>query len=100
MRSRFTAFALGRADHLVATWDPATRPASLDLDTAVRWRRLQVVDVVAGGATDETGVVEFRATHLVRGDPFVLHERSRFRRVRGRWCYVDGDDATVERIGR
>ena len=56
MRSRFSAFALGRASYLLASWHPLTRPARLDLDADVTWRRLQVVDVVAGGTGDADGV--------------------------------------------
>ena len=34
MRSRFTAFAVGLPDYLLATWHPSTRPASLHQPTA------------------------------------------------------------------
>lgn len=43
MRSRYSAFAVGDADYLRATWHPSTRPADLDLDDDVEWRRLDVV---------------------------------------------------------
>ncbi|NMD55590.1 preprotein translocase [Tsukamurella columbiensis] len=91
MRSRFAAFRDGDAAWLLASWHPSTRPAELDLDEDVRWRGLQIVDTVAGGATDRTGVVEFRATYLADGEFGVLHERSRFVREDGRWWYVDGE---------
>lgn len=79
MRSRFSAFVLGLSDYLLASWHPSTRPATLELDDT-EWRRLQIVDVSGD-------VVEFRASY--RGG--LLHERSRFARVDGRWLYVDGD---------
>lgn len=91
MRSRYSAFALGDADYLIASWHHGTRPDRLDLDDDVRWRRLQIVDTVAGGADDADGVVEFRAQYERDGRRHLLHERSRFVRVRGRWVYVDGD---------
>lgn len=91
MRSRFAAYRDGDAAWLLSSWHPSTRPADLDLDEDVRWRGLQIVDTVDGGATDESGVVEFRATYLVDGELGVLHERSRFVREDGRWLYVDGD---------
>jgi SEC-C motif-containing protein len=91
MRSRFSAFALGRADYLRASWHPATRPGELDLDPEVIWRRLQIVDTVAGGVDDTTGVVEFRASYRDGDGAGLLHERSRFERVDGRWVYRDGD---------
>ncbi len=49
MRSRYSAFAVGDVDHLRRTWHPTTRPADLDLDPAVRWTRLDVLDVRGGG---------------------------------------------------
>lgn len=94
MRSRYSAFALGRASYLLASWHPLTRPARVDLDLDVTWRRLQVVDIVAGGTEDAAGVVEFRASFRGRDGAGLLHERSRFSRVEGRWVYLDGD--TIE----
>lgn|SRR6476620_8209641 len=91
MRSRFTAFALGDADYLLKTWHHETRPKRLTLDDEIAWRRLQIVDTVAGGPDDSEGVVEFRAQYEHDGARQILHERSRFGRVQGRWVYVDGD---------
>lgn len=94
MRSRYSAFAVGDADYLRATWHPSTRPADLDLDLDddVEWRRLDVVRTEAGGPFDTTGVVEFVAHHRSRTDPADrgrLHEVSRFVREGDRWSYVD-----------
>lgn len=91
MRSRFSAFALGDQRYLMASWHPRTRPKTLDLDDDIRWRRLQIVDTDAGGETDADGVVEFRAQYERGGKRHILHERSRFSRVKGAWVYVDGD---------
>jgi SEC-C motif-containing protein len=91
MRSRFSAFARGLAPYLVTSWHPSTRPATLSLDDGIVWRRLQIVDTVAGGADDASGVVEFRASFRdASGEAGLLHERSRFERVDGRWVYLDG----------
>ena len=89
MRSRFSAFALGLAPYLLASWHPSTRPDDLELDATV-WRRLQIVDTVAGGPGDETGIVEFRASFRGPDGAGLLHERSRFVREDGRWFYLDG----------
>ncbi len=95
MRSRYTAYALGDGDHLFRTWHPRTRTADADPDPRVRWTRLEVLDVVAGGVDDPEGVVEFRAAWVSADDGPTrrgeLHERSRFARRAGRWVYVDGD---------
>ncbi|MCO1655593.1 YchJ family protein [Pseudonocardia humida] len=91
MRSRYSAFALGLGSYLLASWHPSTRPADLDLDDAVTWRRLQIVDTVAGGADDAEGEVEFRAAFRTPTGAGLLHERSRFVREDGRWRYLTGD---------
>ncbi|RQP12695.1 MAG: hypothetical protein EAS51_02035 [Microbacteriaceae bacterium] len=91
MRSRFSAFALGDAAYLTRSWHPSTRPGELELDADVVWRRLQIVDTVAGGPDDADGVVEFRASYRSPDGAGLLHERSRFARVDGRWTYLDGD---------
>lgn len=92
MRSRFAAFQRADAAWLLHTWHPSTRPGGLDLTDNPRWRGLQIVDAEGGGAADDSGVVEFRATYLADGGGIgVLHERSRFVREAGRWFYVDGD---------
>lgn len=91
MRSRYTAFVRADAEHLLATWHPSTRPATLSVEPDLRWRRLVVLDREAGGPFDDTGVVEFEA-HWVQGvERGRLHERSRFVREGRRWYYVDGD---------
>jgi len=91
MRSRFSAFALGRMPYLLASWHPSTRPASLSPDADTEWRRLQVVDIVAGGPDDAEGVVEFRASYRGPEGGGLLHERSRFVRHEGHWVYLDGE---------
>jgi SEC-C motif-containing protein len=93
MRSRYSAFAVGDAAYLRATWHPSTRPADLDLDDDVEWRRLDIVRTEAGGPFDTAGVVEFVAHHRSRADRSDrgrLHEVSRFVREGERWYYVDG----------
>lgn len=91
MRSRYTAYARGLTPYLLRSWHPSTRPARLDLDEGTVWRRLQIVDTVAGGPEDDEGVVEFRASYRSPESAGLLHERSRFARHDGRWVYRDGD---------
>lgn len=91
MRSRYSAYALDRSDYVFTTWHPRTRPDDVSPAPGLTWVGLQVLDVVDGGPSDETGIVEFRATSRTAAGEQVLHERSRFERRRGRWVYVDGD---------
>jgi SEC-C motif domain protein len=90
MRSRYSAYVLGRADYLLSTWHPDTRPAALDLEPAARWLGLEVRG--CGSSDASHGQVEFVARYRVDGRAVRLHERSRFsREADGRWYYVDGD---------
>ena len=89
MRSRFTAFAVGDEGHLLRSWHPSTRPASLDLDPGVRWYRLDVLRTERGGPFDQEGLVEFVAHHRGPEGAGQQHGESRFRRERGAWLYVD-----------
>lgn len=98
MRSRYTAFAIGDADHLRETWHPSTRPRSIDVDPELRWVRLLIVDRVGGGPFDGDGVVEFEAFWREREARGSMRERSRFVREDRRWFYVDGDVASSDYI--
>jgi SEC-C motif domain protein len=75
MRSRYTAFVLGRVDYLRDTWHPRTRPATLEpLPEGLRWLGLEVRRHASHDANH--AVVEFVA---------------RSKLVDGRWLYVDGN---------
>jgi len=93
MRSRYTAFALRDEDYLLSSWHPTTRPTDVALDERIRWRRLEIVDRVAGGPFDRDGVVEFAAFWVQGQERGSLRERSRFVREGRHWLYVDGDVA-------
>ena len=94
MRSRYAAYALGHLDHVFRTWHPRTRPDDLTPGPGLTWTGLGVVDVVAGGADDDHGVVEFRARYRTPAGDGVLHERSTFERRDGRWVYVGADEVS------
>lgn len=82
MRSRYTAHALGDAEHLWRTWHPRTRPERVDLDRGTTWQELRVLRAV-----DEE--VEFVAAYDDPRGGGRLHERSRFARRGGRWFYLE-----------
>lgn len=91
MRSRYTAFALGNADHVYRTWHPRTRPADIDLDSDVAWTGLRIIETSGGGQDDSVGTVSFEADWASAGQIGTLREISRFERRAGRWFYVDGE---------
>jgi len=90
MRSRFSAFAVGDASYLLASWHPSTRPADLELDAARRWYRLDILSSARGGPFDTEGTVMFEAFYRLGSDAGSQIEKSRFSRENDRWLYVDG----------
>ena len=91
MRSRYSAYAVGEAGHLVRTWHPRHRPDEVLVDDGTEWTGLSIDEVAAGGADDVEGVVAFRARWRRGPQRGELAERSRFVRRGGRWTYLDGD---------
>lgn len=91
MRSRYTAFGLEDAEYLLSSWHPSTKPATIDFEPDLHWRRLLILDRVAGGPFDTEGVVEFEAFWRQGAERGSLRERSRFVREDRRWLYLDGE---------
>ncbi len=94
MRSRYSAYASGAYDYLIATHDPDTcKTDAASLAAASKrttWLGLRVDRCEDGGVDDETGRVTFTASFFDGRQRGELRERSRFRRIDGRWFYVDG----------
>ena len=84
--------------YLLATWDPASRPLTdaPSHEPGLVWAGLQVLQVKDGGEADTTGTVDFVAHYRQQERPGQLHEISRFRRVDGRWFYVEGEQGLQE----
>lgn len=90
MRSRYTAFVQLRADYLLATWHPRTRPESIEFLPTQKWLGLKVLAYAQ--SSPDTAEVEFIARFRIGGGSAArLHERSRFVREQGAWLYVDGE---------
>lgn len=98
MRSRYTAYATGAVDHVMATTAPESPHRGPD---PARWRAelrawcaavvFEGLDV-QGSATDgDRGTVTFRARLRAGERDASFGERSRFVRRDGRWFYVDGE---------
>lgn len=86
MRSRYSAYALGLIDYLLATWHGSTSPGELEL-YPTKWLGLKIRHAAA---TQEAGIVEFVARYRIDGRAHRLHETSRFVREEGAWYYIDG----------
>jgi SEC-C motif-containing protein len=95
MRSRYSAYAVGRIEYLRDSLHPEHRG---DMDLAAtrrwaleaRWLGLEILGREGGAANDDEGVVEFVASYKDKGLVRRHHERANFRRYEGAWFYVDG----------
>lgn len=112
MRSRYTAFTMGRVDHLDRTLAPEKRDEAEQGEQEkfardAKWLGLEIRAASGGGPEDRTGTVEYVARFKFGPRKHALHELAEFRRdAEGRWLYVDGElnpkgpPRRVEKIGR
>ena len=92
MRSRYSAYSLGRTDWLLASWHPSTRPDAASLDDPPGQRPVWLgLDVLRHAVTGtDTAEVEFLARYRIGGGSAMrMREHSRFVREDGRWYYLD-----------
>jgi SEC-C motif-containing protein len=95
MASRYVAYTVGAVDYLLDTNDPKTRSqtdrrATQEWSERATWRGLEIVSTERGGPDDDEGQVEFIARYEMDGKEHRHHERSRFRRIDGRWFFSSG----------
>lgn len=96
MRSRYTAYTKANIAYIIATmkgkplidFDPAE--ASLWAQS-VKWRQLKIISSFPEKTTEDEGWVEFKAVFNEKGKNQVIHECSKFQRIKGQWFYVGGD---------
>jgi SEC-C motif-containing protein len=94
MRSRYSAFFFRLVDYLVSSTHPDTREPGLkaELEATIfesSWRFLTILKTSKGGKDDKVGKVEFIAEYFHDEQAQKLHERSRFKRFKGAWKYLD-----------
>jgi SEC-C motif-containing protein len=92
MRSRYSAFVLGKLDHIDRTHAPEIRAdfnrAEAERTVAeVEWLGL---DIRQSSENGDSGSVEFGIRFRRDGQELVQHEVSSFRRVDGQWLYQGG----------
>ncbi|RUO62190.1 YchJ family protein [Pseudidiomarina insulisalsae] len=85
MRSRYSAFALGLSDYLLATWHVSTRPESLDLSDSPKWLQL---DIYSAEQQGNAAQVHFCAYFQFDSEVGEHEELSEFVREDGRWFYL------------
>jgi SEC-C motif-containing protein len=105
MRSRYSAFVVGNIDYIMDTHVASGRH-ELDRDSTTSWSKnsewqgLDVLEVHAGGESDDEGTVEFIARYRLQEEDQVHHELAVFRKTEGRWFFVDGKPPALEPIRR
>jgi SEC-C motif-containing protein len=103
MASRYVAYATGAIDFLLETHDPKTRAetdrrATQDWSERATWQGLEILSTKDGGPEDDQGQVEFIARYAMDGVEHAHHERSRFRRIDGRWFFITGQKVTAPTV--
>lgn len=79
MRSRYSAYVLHLWDYINETMqDELTKPYR-----SHSFVRLEILDAIGHQ-------VEFKAYYLHKNKLYVLHERSNFATIQGKWIYVSG----------
>jgi SEC-C motif-containing protein len=95
MASRYVAYTIKAIDYLLETHDPKSRKDT-DRKSTEEWAQnatfhgLDIRSTEQGGPDDDVGQVEFVTKYTMDGSEHVHHERSRFRRVDGRWYFSAG----------
>jgi SEC-C motif-containing protein len=96
MRSRYTAHAVKNMAHIIRTMrgkplkmfdEEKTKDEWFEL---CDWKKLEIIDAPAIANDDTNGIVEFKAYYVLEGVEHVLHERSKFQKVQGKWYYILG----------
>ncbi len=88
MRSRYTAHARKNMPHIIRTM--RDKPLTDEWFELCNWYKLEIVDAPAVSKNAKQGIVEFKAYYTCNGVESVLHERSKFSKVDGKWYYVAG----------
>lgn len=101
MRSRYSAYALGNyGEYLLATWLPAMAKNLTVQQLSHKESEWIGLDILSKSQKGDDGEVEFKAyyrdlaekegemTNALKG---VLHEKSIFKRIQGKWLYVGGE---------
>ena len=98
MRSRYTAYALGNyGEYLMATWLPESSKGHTAVSLSEKNNEWVKLEILNSQQKADEGMVEFNAYYKVDdGSLNILHEKSTFRRIDGRWYYVEGEVETVD----
>lgn len=92
MRSRYTAYTQANIDYIAHTM-AETAAEGFDPDEARRWAkslRWVKLQVLSSSTNGDEGEVSFKAFYTKKNKPYVLAEKSFFKRINGEWKYISG----------
>ena len=101
MRSRYTAYTQVDVDYILGTTSPKTRDEHDEAEIKKwaedsSWERLEILSTEKDGEADEEGKVEFMVEFVEKGLKQKHHELSTFKKIEGKWYFVDGEMLTQE----
>lgn len=102
MRSRYTAYSQANILYIQKTMRGQAL-ANFNAEEAQQWARqvqwldLKIISAPAVAIDDHIGFVEFIAAFMERNQRHIIHERSEFHRLDGRWYYTTGYTPKISR---
>ena len=88
MRSRYTAYSRNNLDYIEQTMrGEALEHFERKKGNGIEWIKL---DVLFSEEDGDQGTVQFIATFLYQGVENLMHEKSSFERIDGKWYYTKG----------
>lgn len=111
MRSRYSAFVVGKLDHIEATNTPKAMDSfdRFEMEASLadtEWLGLTIIDAPAPDPSDSDAVVRLSFRYRYKGKDRSQTEIAHFVRSNGRWLYDDGElnpkspPVRVTQIGR
>ncbi|WP_448211507.1 YchJ family protein [Colwellia sp. MEBiC06753] len=100
MRSRFTAYALNKAEYILATYHSSQQSAHSLADIQAWAEENQWIELIIHQANSNStpATIEFSAFYLNNHQLIEMRERSNFTQEKNQWRYVDGTIITHEKI--
>ncbi len=105
LRARYSAHVKLEMDYVkdtthpdqITRYEPATAESWAEKSD---WERLEIIEVVDGGADDEAGDIEFVAHFRQKDKLKTHHEMARFKRHEGEWFFYDGQGVVPKQVVR
>lgn len=96
MRARYSAYVKEKIDFILDTTLEEKRKecdeqAIRNWSSKSIWHKLEIISSKSGGPQDNEGMVEFIAHFTEGGIRKNLHEKAVFKKVEGKWFYIDGE---------